>query len=195
MPKTSAKEIQRRKAAARRPDVQHRIEAKKPETKEQGLSERQIRNTLGAWLPPKKDAALEFIVNLILSPPPTAAVAKPKTKAKRGSSELNRRWDSIYDALDRALIELLRSDIPLDDQTRRWIATSFHRRAFRNPESVTKSKRRVEANFVAYLKRLAKGRAETALEAEWKVAEALGLKDVDSLRKRIRRIHKIIQPR
>jgi hypothetical protein len=202
MPKTSAKELQRRKEAARRHDAEKkRIDAKIAEMEKHGSSEQQIRDALGPLVPtrldaldplfpPNMDAATEFIVNRML---PSTTKSKTSKKVKRGSSRLNRAWNSIYDALDSALIELSQSDIPLDDQWRHSIAAAFHRRAFRNPESVVKSKRRVEAKLVASLKRLLKERGETALDAEGRVAEAFGLRDVDSLRKRIRRTRKIIQ--
>jgi hypothetical protein len=200
MPKTSAKELQRRKEAARRHDA---LKAKIAEMEKQGLSEQQIRDALGPLVPTPLDAldplfpqrmdpAMEFLVNRMLR---STTESKPRRKVNRGSSRLNRAWDSIYDALDRALIELSQSDIPHDGQWRRWIAAAFHRRAFRSQASVVKSKRRVEANFVARSKRLLEERGETATEAEARVAKAFGLKDIDSLRKRIRRSRKIIQPR
>jgi hypothetical protein len=194
MPKTSAKELQRRKEAAQRHDAQ---KAKIAKMRKEGLSDQQIRkaleplgpdrilDTLDPLFPPKMDAATEFIVNRMLS---STTASKPRRKVNRGSSPLNRAWDSIYDALDSALIELTKSDIPLDDQWRPLIAAAFARRAYRSPASVGKSKRRVEASLAASLKRLLKERGET--DAEQQVAEALGLKDIDSLRKRRRRDRK-----
>jgi hypothetical protein len=167
MPKTSAKELQKRKEAAR---LQYErrlwIEAKIVEMAKEGLSWEQIRDTLGLteseWSP-----SMEFVYARLMG------VSR---------KDLEREYH-------RAIIDLLLSNIPLDRESRQSIADTL--RFFTDPKPVTKARLiREETEYAVTLKRHLQEDGATALEAEQLVAESLGLKNVDALRKRIQRARK-----
>ena len=164
MPKTSAKELQRRKEAARRQDEhRRRMEAQIAEMEKQGFCAEQIEDAL--HLIPVKDApAMEFLYDRL-----------------KGVEAKN-----VDRAMHRAMVDLLRSDIPLNHQSRQWIADLFWGLAFPNPPKEAQNKRRAKAAFAASLKRYLIGRGTTGLEAEQFVAETFGL-TVAALRKRMER--------
>jgi hypothetical protein len=166
MSKTSAKELEARKQAARRQEEQRqRLEAKIADLQKQGWSAEQICDEVGLWIPPEESPAIQFLLD------------------RMKGVEV-----SVFDdEMHRAMIDLLRSDTPLDRTSRQWIADLFFRLAFPNRADEAQGKRRVEAAAAELMKRCYQERGMTALEAEEAVAEDLGLKSVDALRKRMQR--------
>jgi hypothetical protein len=168
MPKTSAKEIEARKQAARLQDEQRLwIEVKIAELQKQGWTTDQICEEVGLLTPPEFSPAMQFLLD--------------RTKGVDVSV--------FDDEMHRAMVDLLLSDMPLDlDRlTRQLIAYRLSRLAFPNPPKEKLQKRRMEADVAASLKRRYQERGMTALEAEQTVAENLGLTSVDALRKKRQR--------
>ena len=165
MPKTSAKELKARKRAAQLQDEhRQRMEAQITKLEKQGLSAEQISDELGLWFP-QYPPAMQFIFDRL-----------------KGVKDAN-----VYDEMHRAMVDLLRSDIPLDRKSRQWIADLFWRLAFPNPASEARQKRRLRAEMADDLKRICEECGMTALEAEQAVAKDLGFKTVDALRKHMQR--------
>jgi lambda repressor-like predicted transcriptional regulator len=174
MPRKSAKELAARKEWARLEDETRQwMKAKITELEKQGWSSEQIRDELGL-------STLEQIRDeLGLEYSPAKQFLFDRLK---GVDDAN-----IYDEMYRAMVDLLRSDIPLDRYSRQSIAESLWRLAFPNPARDARQKRRVQAAVAEDLKRFLQYRGEPALKAEQLVAEALGVKSVDALRKRRQR--------
>jgi hypothetical protein len=165
MPKTSAKELEARKERARLQD-EHRqqVEAQIAELEKQGLSAEQIRDAFGLWFP-------EY--------PPAMQLLFDRLKDVEDAK--------VYDAVHRAVVDLLRSDMPLDRQSRQWIADLFFRLTFPNQKDDARRQREQKAAVADALKRFYQDRGMTALEAEEQVVEDLSLKSVDALRKKKQR--------
>jgi hypothetical protein len=162
MPKTSAKELARRKEAARLQD-EHRqwMEAQIDALEKQGLSAEEIGDELGLVFM-KYSPVMEFL-----------------------RDRLNRTSEANFDdEMHRAIVDLLRSDIALDRGSRELIASLLWRLAFPNTEAQRKTKRRAEMQFAEVLKRHYRERGMSGLEAEQQVVESLGLDSVAALRKR-----------
>jgi hypothetical protein len=173
MPKTSAKELQRRKEAARLQDRQmlRQLLLQDKQLLEQIHEMRKQGDADGAWR----------AVTLAQLSPPMAFI-------------LNRVWSLRHKeferAVHRAIVHLLLSDIPLDhdSRAREFIASVFYALAFSSSATKARARREYEARYVAHMKKDFMERGEkSALEAEEWIADSLGLKSVDALRKRIQR--------
>jgi len=150
MPKTSAKELAKRKKAAQLHD-EHRqwIEAK---IAEMGQNTAKTCDELDLWIP-NDSPAMEFLFN-----------------------RLNGVRAAYFDdAMHRAVVDLLDIDIPLDRRARQLIAVMYWRLAFPNPAAERKRQRRAEALAAELAKRCYRERGMTALEADQQVADDFGL--------------------
>jgi hypothetical protein len=183
MPKTSAKELQRRKEAARL--QQQRIEAQTAKLQKQGLSAEQIRDALGL---PKMSPSMQFLYDRIGGHLFADVIRDMPADVSLRDANVLDLMDDFERKLELAMVDLLRSDIPLDRESRRWIANRFLILA--TPNAVTKAQKTMEARFATDLKRELEERGATAYEAEQRVAEFLGLPSVDALRKKVQRARK-----
>jgi len=178
MPRNRAKERAAQKEWAREQD-EHRqwIEAEIAELEKKGLSTEQICNELGLLtLEQLRDKyglehsrAKQFIFDRL-----------------KGVKDVN---NNVWDAIHRAMVDLLLSDIPLDRYSRDSIAESLRRLAFPDPKAEREMKKQVFARAVADQKRYLESRGMTAAEAEKLIAEQFGL-TVETLRQRIQRTRK-----
>ena len=151
-----------RKERARRQDERRRWIEKRL-AKKKDWSEKDLWDELGLWIPPPEPPAQQFIIDRMMG--------------KTGNT---------LDVLHRAMVELLRSDVALDQTTRSWAADMLWRLAFPNPAEEARQKKRLEAAWADQLKRHLQKRGATAAEAEQLVAESLGV-SVDALRRRRQR--------
>jgi hypothetical protein len=164
MPKTSAKELQKRKAEARRRDayLDHQIKPKIAEMLKQGLSTEQICDALGLS---KSSPSKRFL-------------------DERLAGCLVGDYERV---MHRAVVDLMRSDIPLDREARNLVATALeYFDSPEPPEMKARLRQMIWAGVAAQIKRRLEERGNTSLEAERIVAEHFGL-SIDALRKRIRR--------
>jgi hypothetical protein len=168
MPKTSAKELATRKKRAAL-EAEHRqwVEARIAKLEKQGWSSEQISDELGLWIPPESSSAKQFLLDRL-----------------KGVDDAN-----MYDEMHRGMVDLLRSDIPLDPQSRQRVADLFERLAFPDAKAKLHMKNRGFAFAVAEMKRLYRDQGKTAGEAENDIAEAFGL-TVETLRQRMLRARK-----
>ena len=169
MPKTSAKELATRKKRARlEAKMRQWDEAQIAKLENQGLSTEQICDELGLWIPPESSSAKQFLLDRLMGV----------------------TVEDFDDAMHRAMVELLRGDIPLDTQSRQWVADLFERLAFPDAKAKQHMENTVFASAVAVLKRLYRDKGKTAEEAENAVVKAFGLTSVGALRRRIQRIQR-----
>jgi hypothetical protein len=104
------------------------------------------------------------------------------------------RWHKgahCHDDYNQAIVDLVRSDIPLDPGTRQFIADELHRLYFRKAAR-DRQKEKQHTNWMLedLENHLIEDRGMTAIEADLTIVEdmgeALGIKSVDALQRRLR---------
>jgi hypothetical protein len=99
--------------------------------------------------------------------------------------------DDDYDnKWKQAIVDLVKSDIPLDPRSRSLLAGDLHRLYFPNDERDRRDKQRMEAAWIEELMETALSRGMTTAEAREEIAKALGINSVEALRKRVQRAPK-----
>jgi hypothetical protein len=100
------------------------------------------------------------------------------------------RVGRVDEALERATIALVASDVPLDRNFRLWLAVELERLYRQTPTQQRRYERRAQdrshARVLKKLQALRRDTGLTAIEAEEKNANMLGI-SVDALRKRLYR--------
>jgi|SRR5260370_11071667 hypothetical protein len=98
----------------------------------------------------------------------------------------------LGDSVGRALIELLRSDVPLDPDVRRAIAWKLERLYFPpSKRELQKERGRNDAEGIKALKAYLRQEGVTATQAEECLAEIFGI-SVEGLRQRLKRGRKSV---
>jgi hypothetical protein len=133
------------------------------------VSDAQLED-LGLWIPPPPPPAMQFMIDRL-------------SDVSLDDPELDSKWKL-------GIIDLVKSDIPLDPRSRSLLAGDLQRLYFPNAERNRREQQRMEAAMIDCFEEELLSRGMTTAKAREEIVKALGISSVDALRKRMQRAPK-----